>query len=355
MESLKQLLKNLIQFRTIHENSEQLLAVIDYVERYLDSPGVSFERYIRNGKPSIVVKLNGNRKSRKFKAIFAGHLDVVPARDEQFIPVEKDGKIYGRGAMDMKGPSAVMIKLFRDLAEKGVKKDIALILTTDEEVGSYNGVRYLVEEIGYGADIAVVPDSGDNFTVVKDEKGVLHFAVEFEGKPAHGSMPWLGESAIGKALSFYEDLKRFLLYDSDDPEHWHNTLVMSVFKGGSKVNQIPPDAYVEFDFRFVPPFELSEIKQGIIYLAKKYGADVKFLSEENPLVKSFLESVKNVIGEVKFGRTHGATDGRFFASKGIPVVMIYPEGGDIHGNEEWVSFESLVKLYNIFRDFVDKL
>ncbi len=363
MESLKQLLKNLIQFRTTAENPEQLLAIIDYVEKFLNSPNLVIERYMRNGKPSLVVKFSKYAKSKHFKVIFAGHLDVVPARDEQFVPLEKDGKIFGRGALDMKGPSAVMIKLFKDLADMGEDKNIALMLTTDEEIGSYNGVRYLVEDKGYTCDLAVIPDSGENFTIITDEKGAFHFAVEFRGKPAHGSMPWLGDSAIEKVLKFYEDLKNFILYESDDPEHWHNTVVMGTFKGGNKVNQIPPYARAEFDLRFVSPFTLDEIKYGVSYLVKKYGGKMEVLSEghpfstdiNNPLVKTFIDSVREVIGDTKFGKTHGATDGRFFAAKDIPVVMIYPEGGDIHGDDEWVSFDSLVKLYKIFEDFVGKI
>ena len=363
MESLRRLLLNLISFRTTAENPDQLLEIIEYVEDYLNHPNLKIEKFMKNGKPSIVVSFSKHHNDRKFKLIFAGHLDVVPARDEQFVPREEGDKIFGRGAIDMKGPSAVMIKLFKDLAERGEYKDIALMLTTDEEVGSANGVKYLLDEEGFSCDLAVIPDSGEDFTIITEEKGALHFAVEFDGKPAHGSTPWLGESAIEKALKFYEELKGFILYESQDPDHWHNTLVMGVFKGGNKVNQIPPNARVEFDLRFVPPFTLEEIKSGISYLVKKHKGNLEILSEghpfstdpNHPLVKPFIESVEKVIGRVKFGKTHGATDGRFFAEKGIPVVMIYPQGGDIHGDNEWVSFDSLLKLYAIFEDFLTKI
>jgi len=363
MESLRRLLINLINFKTTAENPEQLLEIIEYVERYLSHPNLKIERFMKNGKPSIVASFARHSNNRKFKVIFVGHLDVVPGREDQFVPKEEDGKIFGRGALDMKGPSSVMIKLFRDLAEREEYKDIALMLTTDEEVGSLNGVKYLLDEEGFSCDLAVIPDSGEDFTVITEEKGALHFAVEFDGKPAHGSMPWLGESAIEKALKFYEDLKNFVLYDSQDPERWHNTLVMGVFRGGNKVNQIPPSARVEFDLRFVPPFTLEEIRAGISYLVKKHGGKLEILSEghpfstdlNHPIVKLFLESVEKVVGGVKLGKTHGATDGRFFAERGIPVVMIYPQGGDIHGDNEWVSFDSLIKLYEIFEDFVGKI
>ncbi len=363
MESLKRLLINLVGFRTTAENPDQLIEIIEYVEDYLNHPNLKIEKFMKNGKPSIVVSFSKHPSNRKFKVIFAGHLDVVPGKDDQFIPKEKNGKIFGRGVLDMKGPCAVMIKLFRDLAERGENKDIALMLTTDEEVGSKYGVSYLLNEEGFSCDLAVVPDSGEDFTIITEEKGALHFAVEFEGKSAHGSTPWLGESAIEKALKFYEELKVFLLYDSQDPDHWHNTLVMGVFKGGNKVNQIPPRARAEFDLRFVPPFTLDELKAGISYLVKKHGGRLEILSEgypfsidlNHPLVKLFIESVEGVLNRVSFGKTHGATDGRFFAEKEIPVVMIYPQGGDIHGDEEWVSFDSLIKLYEIFEHFVKRI
>ncbi len=363
MEPLKSLLKTLIQFESVAERPDQLLAIINYAEKYLEHPGLRIERFMKGEKPSLVVSFKRSRRDRHFKVIFAGHLDVVPARREQFVAREEGDRIYGRGALDMKGPCAVMMKLFKDLAEEGEEPDIALMLTTDEEIGSQNGVRYLLEEEGYSSDFAVIPDSGEGFHIITDEKGALHFRVKFKGKPAHGSMPWLGESAIEKALLFYEDIKGALLYDSDDPEHWHNTLTLGTFHGGKKVNQVPPEAYMELDFRFVPPFTLGEAKRVVSYVAKKYGAEVEFMSEgepfstdlDHPISKAFIESVKEVLGEVKFGKTHGATDGRFFAARDIPVVMIYPEGGDIHGDNEWVSVPSLAKLYDIFRAFVKKV
>ncbi|NPA79778.1 MAG: M20/M25/M40 family metallo-hydrolase [Thermotogae bacterium] len=363
MDSLRSLLKTLIQFESVAERTDQLIAIINYAEKYLEHPNLRIDRFLRNEKPSLVASFKKSNRDRHFKVIFAGHLDVVPADMEQFIAREEDGKIYGRGALDMKGPCAVMMKLFKDLAEEGSEYDIALMLTTDEEIGSQNGVRYLLEEEGYSSDFAVIPDSGENFHIITDEKGALHFAVEFSGKPAHGSMPWLGESAIEKAIAFYGEARASLLYDSDDPEHWHNTLTLGRFVGGNKVNQVPPNARIELDFRFVPPYTLEEAKSVVRYLAKKYGAKVEFLSDgepfstdlEHPISKAFIESVREVLGEVRFGKTHGATDGRFFAKKGIPVMMIYPEGGDIHGSNEWVSIPSLEKLYRIFRTFVERV
>ncbi|NPB03329.1 MAG: M20/M25/M40 family metallo-hydrolase [Thermotogae bacterium] len=363
MDPLRSLLKTLIHFETVAERPDQLMAVINYAEKYLEHPNLRIDRFLKNEKPSIVVSFKRSNRDRHFKVIFAGHLDVVPGRREQFIAEERDGRMYGRGALDMKGPCAVMMKLFKDLAEGGAKPDIALMLTTDEEIGSDNGVRYLLEDEGFSSDFAVIPDSGENFHIITDEKGALHFAVEFKGKPAHGSMPWLGESAIEKALRFYEDIKGTLLYKSNDPEHWHNTLTLGKFQGGKKVNQVPPNARMELDFRFVPPYTLEEIKNTVTYVAKKYGAKVEILSEgepfstdlNHPISLAFIEAVREVLKEVKFGRTHGATDGRFFAKKGIPVMMIYPEGGDIHGDNEWVDITSLKILYDIFVAFVRRI
>ena len=363
MESLKSLLKKLIQFESVAERPDQLIAVINYAEKYLEHPNLRIDRFMKGEKPSLIVSFKRSNKERHFKVLFAGHLDVVPARREQFVAREEGDRIYGRGALDMKGPCAVMMQLFKDLAEEGAEPDIALMLTTDEEIGSQNGVRYLLEEEGFSSDFAVIPDSGEGFRVITEEKGALHFRVTFKGRPAHGSMPWLGESALEKALAFYEDVKSALLYDSDDPEHWHNTLTLGKLVGGRKVNQVPPEATMELDFRFVPPFTLGEAKGLVSYIAKKYKAEVEFLSEgqpfstdlEHPLSRLFIESVREVLGEVRFGKTHGATDGRFFAARGIPVVMIYPEGGDIHGDNEWVSVPSLETLYRIFRTFVGKL
>ncbi len=356
-------MRTLVQFESVAERPDQLLAIANFAEKYLEHPSLRIERFIKGEKPSLVAGFSRRPANRHFKVLFAGHLDVVPAKREQFIMREEGDRLYGRGVLDMKGPCAVMMKLFKDLAEEGSEYDIALMLTTDEEVGSQNGVRYLLEEEGFKADIAVIPDSGEGFRIITEEKGALHFRVNFKGKPAHGSMPWLGENAVEKSLRFYEDVKKVLLDGRDDPQHWHNTITLGRIGGGRKVNQVPDEAFLEIDFRFVPPYTLEEAKSAVVFLAKKYGADVEFLSEgepfstdlEHPLARKFIESVEEVIGEVKTGKTHGATDGRFFAKRGIPVVMIYPEGGDIHGDGEWVSFSSLLRLYEIFKRFVSKL
>src|SRR5919206_717845 len=108
------LTRDLIAIPSVADRPDQLRAVIDYAERYARAlPGVHIHRAESEGKPSLVVTLHDTRSPAM---ILNAHLDVVPARPEQFRPDVRDGRVYGRAAQDMKGSGAVLLRLMKDLA-----------------------------------------------------------------------------------------------------------------------------------------------------------------------------------------------------------------------------------------------
>ena len=354
---LVELTKKLIEFKSTREHPEELKNIVDFVDAYLGD-GFIKERFERNGKHSMVVSFS---PGKHHKIMFVGHLDVVEAEEIQFHPVVENDKLFGRGALDMKGPDAVMIKLFKDLKESDLP--ISLMLTTDEEVGSRDGVEFLLKEQNYSADFAVIPDGGENFSIIIKGKGVAHFHVEAVGASTHGSRPWEGINALDKLIDFYEDLKKdFPKEPCGDPQHWHNTINLGVLKGGEAANIVPDKAEMELDIRFVEPWTVSKMHAYVLEKAgdrvkvelRSYG-EVVSTPEDHPMVQKFKESVEEVLGrKAEFSVEHGATDGRFFAEKGIPSIVTYPVGGNIHGKDEWVSIKSLHQLYDIFKVFLEK-
>lgn len=356
------LLESLIRRQTVASRLDELKGVIDDAEAFFRGKGLHLRRYEVNGKPSLVVTF---QETRHPEIMFAGHLDVVDAEPEQYEPRRENDRIWGRGALDMKGPTATMMQLFADLAEEGKRPDIGLMLTTDEEVGSPDGVGYLVLQEGWGAKFAVIPDGGQNFSLVVGEKGALHFRVKATGRAAHGSRVWDGENALDKLIRFYEKLRSAGGFPDEpcgDPEHWHPTLNLGVIHGGKKVNIVADEGVMELDMRFPEPWTsetaLELVKNTMaqfpdLSLEVTTRGEVVYTPPDNPYLQRFVRIVTQTIGtEPAMTREHGATDGRFFAEKGIPIVILYPVGGGIHSREEWVSISSLGTLYRIFRAFL---
>ena len=360
-ERIKNTLFDLIKIKSIESNPRGLLEVADYVwNRLKDAPLV--KRWEHGGKHSVYVSLNGNTTT---KIVFAGHLDVVDAEPEQFEPKMEGDKILGRGALDMKGPDAVMIELAEKLIKSGARPDVGFLFTTDEEVGSENGVAYVLGENFISAEFAVIPDGGEDFNLVIAGKGVLHFKVVCHGKATHGSRVWDGENAIEKCIKIFEDLKTSGLFPQEPcgiEDHWHNTINLGKLVGGDSVNRVPDHAEMCIDTRFVAPLTVKEFLEKIkAYIPSdaefeviSYGEPVE-TPTDNPYLLKMKESVEEILGrDAKFVKEHGATDARFFAEKGINSVILYPVGGNIHGKGEWVSLKSLEDLFFIFEKFVEK-
>ena len=361
--AVKDLLVQLMRFKTVAQNPDELKKIIDFVEDYLKDTGLVIRRFERNGKHSLVATFRDTREPEIF---FAGHLDVVDAPEEMFEPVVEGDIVRGRGAFDMKGPSAVLIELFRELSSSGGDYDLGLMLTTDEEVGSRDGVEYLLKEEGYSSKFAIIPDGGDNFRIINREKGALHFRVWAKGKAAHGSRVWDGVNAIDLIIDFYNDLS--LIFPAEPcgvPDHWHNTINIGKIQGGTKVNIVPDYCEAHIDIRFVEPWTIESMKQqveaslrkfpSLEYEIMSYGEAI-YVPEDNPYLSLYKQVAQEILGrEVQFDKEHGATDGRFFAEKGIPVIITNAIGGGIHSPDEWVDVSSLEKLKEIFRAFVERV
>jgi len=166
--------RDLIRIPSIAENHEAIFDAIRFVKGYFNDTDARITKYEHRGKPSIVIATEeikkGKNGTRDFDVILSGHLDVVDAPREMFVPRVEDGKLFGRGAADMKSEVAVMMEVMKEiLVEKqngGVVPKVALMLTTDEEQGGANGVGYLVDEIGYRAKAVFVPDGGEDLDEV---------------------------------------------------------------------------------------------------------------------------------------------------------------------------------------------
>jgi len=357
VNQLLQTTKELIAFRTTEDRPEALRACADYIELFFESSGLTVERFENEGIPSVIVT-----KGTKTPTVFlSGHFDVVPGSDDQFEPQVKGDKLYGRGALDMKSGDAVMMHLMRDIAE--TEHSIGLMLTGDEEIGGFNGVAKLVEK-GYGAEVVIIPDGGEAVhKVVSKEKGILRATLVASGTNAHGSTPWNGENAISKlaqAITVVEQL--FTPVDQHPDNHWVTTVNVGTIQGGEATNQVPDQASATLDIRFTEADDpnvlikkIASVLPAGVQVNATVVASMLNIPLEHKMITPFVDALAAHGRTAEWTLDSGASDGRFFADKGVPVIISQPDGANLHAPGEWVSIPALELYYHVIKDYLDRI
>ncbi|MFQ5493289.1 MAG: M20 family metallopeptidase [Candidatus Dojkabacteria bacterium] len=357
---LTNILSKLVSFKTYDGNSNKAGAVEDLYKYYLnniDQTTYKHKIVSRNGSKSLVVY----SKSLKNPAIvLQSHIDVVPGKSEQFKPFKKKGKLFGRGASDMKFAAAVYLKLLDELKTQDL--DIAVWLTDDEEIGGFDGVNYLLNESGFSCDFCLLPDGVNNNSIVTDAKGVQFLKITSKGKPAHGSMPWLGKNAVDNLINAYNEIKKLSILNVKKKQTWVNTLNLGLINGGEATNTVPDQASAHLDFRFVNNNAHAIFMKDVREIVKKYDLEMEdiiygdsySLERGNKHIKNYEKALREENVQFQYAQDHGSSDARFFNSKGIPVLMHKPICGGDHSESEWIDIESLEKYYKVILNFLSK-
>ncbi len=353
MDSIS-LVKELIKINSsIVEKSNE---AIEFVASYLKNHGIE-GNIIQNGEYKNYVAIIGSGNKT---VVLNGHLDVVPGKQEQFNPVERNGLLYGRGSADMKAGCVAMIKAFIFLNSIQLPCKVMLQLVSDEENGGFNGSRYLVDE-GYIGDFVICTEP-TNFNIGIQAKGFMRIDIEVNGAACHGSRPWEGENAILKAIENYNKIMCLPIMKNGSEYYINSTVNLALIHGGDTYNKVPDKSYVGLDIRFVPqldPYEIirdiERVVDGNVSL-KILGSGVN-TSPDNPYVKQFIEVVKRFEGKpaIKLFGQHGSADTRFFSEKGIPVLEFGPIGANWHGDNEYVEINSIYRLEKILIGFIKSL
>ena len=344
---------DLIAIPSIAERPDQLQAVIDYAERYARGiPGVHIHRVESQGKPSLVATL---RDTRAPAVMLNAHLDVVPARPEQFQPEVRDGRIYGRAGQDMKGSGAVLLRLMKDLAALDEPPDVGFMFVSDEEIGGENGTGYLLEQ-GWRCGFFLAAEPTD-MQICFSQKGAMWIEVHLSGRPAHGSRPWEGRNAIAALREGLVAMER--RYPTPDEAAWVTTVVPTIVRGGEAGNRLPETTVLTLDIRHIPEERPDEVLAALRDCFP--GGEVRLLRSGSPLATDPNDpEVRRLAGSVaavtrqpaRFYREHFASDARFYSDVGIPAVCLGPVGAGLHSDEEWVDIASLGQLYEVLRRFV---
>lgn len=347
-----QLAERLIRLESIAGKPEQVAACIETIGTYLDGGSLVVRRYESDGVPSLVVTFAETRHPRVF---LNGHVDVVPGRPEQFEPRVEGNRLYGRGAIDMKAAVAAMVVLVRDLAQRGERPDLGLMIVGDEEVGGANGTAHLIE-VGYGCEFFLAGEP-TWLKIGNRAKGVARLELVAPGRPAHAARPWEGESAIDVMMQAYPTLRQVFPPPGDDRHAL--TASLTIIHGGDATNRLPAECRLLMDIRYPEQAELIDRINRLRRVLPTFGLDFSLWAdavntrEDDPYILALGEAVAAVLGEpAAFMFKDAASDARFFAARGTPAVVFGPAGDGGHGDEEWVDLDSLQSFQRVLDRFV---
>jgi len=319
------------------------------------------------GRPNVVGVLEGPRPGRSL--MFCGHLDTVGVEgmDMPFVPVERDGRLYGRGAGDMKGGVAAMIEAARLVADSGGLKAGRLILAAvvDEEYESI-GAEALVKN--WHADAAVVTEPTD-LEVAIGHKGFSWIEITVAGRAAHGSRPLEGRDAIlrmGRVLSELEELNNELQARTPYPILGNPSLHGSLIEGGRELSTYPDRCVLQMERRTITGengdvalAEVEKILSGLRLRDPEFRADARLMFSRPPYetpagheLPLMLEQAVDHTGHStrRAGMTYW-TDAAILGDAGIPSVVFGPGGAGYHGLEEYVRTDDVIAC----RDALAKL
>ena len=362
MKRLKtqELLVELIKIPSESSNSKQVKRAINFIIDYLrenipNHLNLDFLELDCKNCHNLIVK---PKNISKPKLTLYSHIDVVKANNlDQYSPIIKADKIYGRGAGDMKSGTAIEIQTFIDQINTNPDSSLALMIVGDEEIGGMNGIRYLLAEKEYRTDCVFMPDSGSGLnTIITDQKGILLLKVIIKGTSSHGSRPHEGKNAILKAFEVINKLYTF--FEESDPTKYRSTINISQIIAGKSINTVPDNCEFIVDIRFS---EISKVNQIMQFLDS--SKDVKFetmifdknfkIEKQNLYLQKYQKIAKNTLeSNVEFKFEHGGSDGRFFQNYQIPCIITGIKKGNTHGENEWVDTEELALAESILKDFI---
>jgi len=355
-EELLSLLGNLVAFRSVDGRPEEKQKVARFVVQWLEERGVPVTYFPHETAPSLIADIPGNGDP----VLLLTHLDVVPATDAMFVMKIDDDKCYGRGVLDDKISATIVMLLLAELMAWEKRPPIRAAFTTDEEIGSKDGVEKLLKEAKFGTVAAVIAlDGGSEKNVVVRGKGIVHCVLTATGKTSHNSMPWKGDNAIEKVWRIYDRIRKQIgTEEHDDPSHWHETVSIGKIAGGEFINQVPADARAEIDIRFTEKYSVASVsaiideslEEGVT--VHMYGTGECFGSDPgHPLVTTYLAAMKQRGIDATTGSEHGATDARFFVDMGVPILLHDPDGGGYHTDDEWLDVPSAVRVLDGLKEF----
>jgi acetylornithine deacetylase len=311
---------------------------------------------------NVIGVLEGRAPGRSL--MLCGHIDTVGVDGMRapFSPEERGGRLYGRGAQDMKGGVAAMIDAARVVAAGGLPAGRVIVAAVVDEEYESRGADALVRE--WTADAGVVTEPTD-LQIAVAHKGFAWFEIETRGRAAHGSRPAEGRDAIlymGRILSRLEALDRQLQASNPHELVGSPSLHGSVIDGGRELSSYPERCALKMERRTIPGetgqkvwLELDGILRDLRGKDPDFEADLRLLFSRPPYELDANHPFATVIGRIAeqvsaravFGGMSFWTDAAVMGEAGIPSVLYGPGGAGLHSTEEYVLVEDVLTCRDV--------
>ena len=316
--------------------------------------------------------------------VFAGHTDVVPTgpasawASDPFVPSHRDGKLFGRGASDMKASLAAMVVACEEFVAANPQPaiDIAFLLTSDEEGPALDGTVVVCEALkarGERLDWCIVGEptsverTGD--MIKNGRRGTLSGKLTVKGVQGHIAYPHLARNPIHMAAPALAELVA-TTWDQGNaffpPTSWQ---ISNIHGGTGASNVIPGTVVIDFNFRFCTESTPEGLQQRVEATLQRHGlqpgADYDlawtlggrpFLTAPGTLVEAVREAIRDETGiDTELSTTGGTSDGRFIAAVCPQVIELGPPNATIHKVDEHVAVADIEPLKNIYRRTLQRL
>lgn len=360
-----ELAMKLMEFETVSPVEDQ--EVFDFLADYLRDNGVEPEIHTIGGVKNLTAEIGDG----KTEICFNGHLDVVAADGEwtvtdPFEPRKVDGRIYGRGAADMKSGVAAMVNAFLDLRE-GFEGGLTLMLVGDEEIGGDRGTEPLVKafmEDGHDFDYAVVGEPTD-LNVQVGTRGAAWFNLHLYGEEKHASRAHKADNVMEVLPDVLGALNGIELTYEDDTELVPPGIEVTSVRTDDTYNSLPGEVEIRIDARYVPGQSMrgleNAINDAIEHLDVEYVIELEqdhggaYLLQDESFRRTALERISDLAQKPEEITGGGGSDGRFFSRHGTPFIELGVNQEPVHGVDENCSVENVRKLRNIYADIARDL
>lgn len=373
----EQLLEKLLRFESITPHDKGALV---FISELLSQNG--FTSYIKEFGPQKVSNLysvyNSDHTSPHFpfNICFAGHLDVVPPGENwstnPFIAEYKNGKIYGRGTVDMKGAVACMLTATINLLDNyrsnnkidHIKKNISFLFTSDEEGDAEYGTKKMLEWMktnGHSIDFAIIGEPtceehiGDAIKIGR--RGSMHCYLEVHGKQGHVAYPHLANNPNPIIIRILHDIINLDLNDGDDIFESSHIEVVSIDTNNKVSNVIPQESTAKFNIRFNVNSSVDKIQNILHNTIKSHASDYNlsikvtaepFLSKPHYMRDIFANAVEKITTIKPKQTTSGGTSDARFIKDHCSAVEFGLLSSMAHKIDEYVKISDLQTLYDVY-------
>jgi acetylornithine deacetylase ArgE len=347
--------------------------IADFLESFFRNLSIPYERQsVLPARDNLIARFDSPGARRTI--IFEAHQDIVPVDGmtiDPFAAEVRNGRLYGRGACDVKGGMTSMLTAFARLVrEKPAGAANVIMACTVDEEHTFLGVQRFVQ--GLKADAAVVAEP-TQLKIVHAHKGVVRWHVVTPGRSCHSSRPDQGINAIyrmSKLLGAIERYAQRLHSSASDPMLGPPTISVGRIEGGLSVNTVPDFCRIEVDRRLIPGEDpLAAAKHFEEFLLRQTDVDVPFTCNPPwlhcPALPSQLDSevatrlgaaVKSLTGTCETEAVPYGTDASSIAGAGIPSVVFGPGSiAQAHTCDEWIELSQVDQaaevLFNLARDW----